>query len=258
MSGIEDMDRGASREVALKRFWFRAIEVIWGTVKVLLGIAFLFLLLWCSADVTSVSNNDQGTGPRLVEPDSTRPSHARVMESVTFLWLLTPDARGTLRVAFVPSTEINAASLGRGRFIVWEGVGDLSPEWIDAIMAHEIAHDVLRHGRDRRELDSVTDFAGEVLSLVFGGGPGSDERMKGWVDEVVVPTYSRAQESEADQRALELLRAVGYSRPDSILAGALRVLLNRYGDRGGGFFDSHPATSERIRQIEQTEQTNPN
>jgi predicted Zn-dependent protease len=60
-------------------------------------------------------------------------------------------------------------------------------------------------------------------------------------------TYSRPLELEADRHAVTLLKRAGYSKHTMI--DSLAWLMRRSGDSGGGFFASHPATSDRIKAL---------
>jgi Zn-dependent protease with chaperone function len=76
-----------------------------------------------------------------------------------------------------------------------------------------------------------------------------DAIKRGLVGYTALPKYSRNQEFEADAKAVEILRELGYSEPEKRLGDALQILLDKYGNLGGGFFDSHPATTERIQRL---------
>jgi Zn-dependent protease with chaperone function len=181
--------------------------------------------------------------------DSTKPRHVALMSSMAKLWNVTGQPEDRIVLAIAESEEINAASFGRGRFVFWEGVADLPPWAIDAIAAHELAHDWLGHSRKAAELQDVTRFFSDILGLIGGASHEGQEVLSDWVDLAALPRYSRQQELEADREAVEFLRAVGYNRPAEVMASALRLLLDRLGDSGGNFFDSHPSTSERIEKL---------
>jgi predicted Zn-dependent protease len=61
---------------------------------------------------------------------------------------------------------------------------------------------------------------------------------------VGVGVYSRSQEAEADAKAIDLLQRAGL--PPWSLRYALEFLRDVHGETGGGWFASHPVTSERI------------
>jgi predicted Zn-dependent protease len=65
-----------------------------------------------------------------------------------------------------------------------------------------------------------------------------------------LPKYSRTQEFEADAKAVEILTILGDQCPAHEMSEALQVLIEKYGNTGGGFLDSHPATTERIQRLD--------
>jgi Zn-dependent protease with chaperone function len=85
---------------------------------------------------------------------------------------------------------------------------------------------------------------------VFGQADADTENtLKKWVGYTTLPKYSRNQEFEADAKAVEILRELGYREPEKRLGETLQVLLDNYGNLDGGFFDSHPSTTERIQRL---------
>ncbi len=81
--------------------------------------------------------------------------------------------------------------------------------------------------------------------------------LKKWVGYTTLPKYSRNQEFEADRKAIEILKALGENNPEKELSQALQLLLDKYGNTGGGFLDSHPSTSERIQRLKSVDQHRP-
>lgn len=145
--------------------------------------------------------------------------------------------------------SLNAASFGDGEYILWETLADL-PDWaIDSILAHEIAHDLLLHSRKMRDADDLRNFFTEILSLFGGADRNTEKTLQDWSSKLVLPKYGKSQEYEADAYAVEILFQCGYEKPELIFADTLSLLINKFGDRGGGFFDFHPSTNERVQNI---------
>src|SRR5262249_52124335 len=71
--------------------------------------------------------------PELVEPDLQRDTHMAIYDSLVGMWNAVQVADQAPRLVIAQSPEINAASFGEGRFLVWEGVGNLPPWAIDSI-----------------------------------------------------------------------------------------------------------------------------
>jgi Zn-dependent protease with chaperone function len=153
----------------------------------------------------------------------------------------------SIRIWILDDTTINAASFGDGRFVAWRGLAALPDSTIEAVFAHELGHDILRHSRKVSEVADVTDFIGEVASIFTGADANTTRTLKRWSGAFVIPRYSRTQELQADSAAVGILRAAGYPNPAAAVCSALLTLRSRAGESGGGFFDSHPALSERVK-----------
>lgn len=144
-------------------------------------------------------------------------------------------------VATSRSIHVNAGSVGGGHFMVTEPIITMNnPCLTYGIVAHEIAHEVLGHS-DRHvigatALGAVATAAGMII-------PGAGYAVQG-AGYLGLSAYSRSNEAEADARAIELLEAVGW--PAWTLRYALEFLEDVYGDQGGSWLDTHPATADRI------------
>lgn len=146
-------------------------------------------------------------------------------------------------------SSLNAASFGNGVFLFWETLANL-PDWaIDSVLAHEIAHDLLLHSRKMRDVDDVRSFFTEVLSLIGGADRRTETTLQEWSSKLTLPKYSQKQEYEADEYAVNILSICGYEKSELVFANTLKYIRNNYGDSGGGFFDYHPSTEERIQNI---------
>jgi Zn-dependent protease with chaperone function len=70
------------------------------------------------------------------------------------------------------------------------------------------------------------------------------------VAPLVQPKSNRNQELQADAFAVDLLRAMGYSKPGGELAASLALIQKIIGaGNGGGFFSAHPPFDERIARL---------
>jgi predicted Zn-dependent protease len=100
-----------------------------------------------------------------------------------------------------------------------------------------------------QDVKDLTDFVGDVLSIFGQADAPTENTLKKWVGYTALPKYNRNQEFAADAKAVEILRELGCDKPENQLGDALQVLLDKYGNLGGGFFDSHPSTTERIQRL---------
>jgi Zn-dependent protease with chaperone function len=123
---------------------------------------------------------------------------------------------------------------------------------LEALIAHEVAHEVLDHvGTRRRMAVGMTTGFGAAGFFVPGVG-----LLDFIVHPLVVRAFSRKQEIEADQRAVEILRAMGSPRPRRSLAEALRAVDEapvRSQEGEGGVLDIRPSLKERLSALEPLE-----
>jgi predicted Zn-dependent protease len=229
-----------------------SIKNVWsGLVSVAL-MAFV-ILLWAANASTCVSRREtaqrSANNLKIVELDQQNGRHVKLQRVLSEVWFGATNAQEKPTLLIVNSSDINAASFGFGRFLVWDGVADL-PDWImRPIFAHEVAHDILKHSKKAQEVKDLTDFFGDLLSVFGRTDLDTENTLKRWVGYTALPKYSRTQEFEADTKAVEILNMLGDPNPSREMSEALRILIEKYGNTGGGFLDSHPATTERIQQL---------
>ena len=66
---------------------------------------------------------------------------------------------------------------------------------------------------------------------------------------LALPAYSRSQETDADNKAVEILSKANDPDPAETMAYSFRFLLKSAGATGGGLLDSHPNTRERLEAM---------
>ncbi len=127
------------------------------------------------------------------------------------------------------------------------------------IMAHEISHVVSRHisqSIDRSKIVNLGSFAGVLAGAIVGASGGSGEAVQALTisslaaGQSAMLAYTRANETEADQKALILLKKSCYD-PQGLLQGLMTI---RESDFQGvesipDYFKTHPGTSKRIANI---------
>jgi Zn-dependent protease with chaperone function len=104
-------------------------------------------------------------------------------------------------------------------FYFSDGLARLPQRHLDALVAQQVAHDVLGHIPKRRSVSLLLTAGFATLGLFVPGGGLADFV----VNPLVVRAYSREQELDADQRTIEILRDMGHTAPRQALAGALRA-----------------------------------
>jgi putative metalloprotease len=149
-----------------------------------------------------------------------------------------------VHVSIVEDRALNAAAGGDGQYYVTTGMlNEASDDQLRGVLAHEIAHEDLGHPAKAQVVGVGIGLGAALLEQFF---PGS-ATIAPIAGTLVGNTYSRPLELEADRHAVTLLKRAGYSKHTMI--DSLAWLMRRSGDSGGGFFASHPATSDRIKAL---------
>jgi predicted Zn-dependent protease len=185
----------------------------------------------------------QGRSPASLNPAQVE----RLKRTMTALLAVmnNPIPLNRVKVGVVDDPHINAGSAGGGTFIVTTGLlSKADDEKLLGVLAHEVAHDDLRHVAKQQALGTGITLGVIVLSQVF---PGS-EALTPIAGELLARGYSRREELEADRHAVELLRRLG--QPKSVMVNTLAWLIRTEGESRGGFFSTHPATGDRIEALQ--------
>ena len=148
--------------------------------------------------------------------------------------------------AMIRTAEVRAFTGDDATFYFSEGLARQSGRVIDALVAHEVAHELLDHVGRRRALSWSVTGGFTALGLVLPGLSALDLV----ANPLIVRAYTRDQEISADRKAVEVLRDMGYATPRRVLADALReaATLNDAADRGP--FATEPELRERLAALE--------
>lgn len=170
---------------------------------------------------------------------------ARVAEKPDYQWEFT--------VIDEPK-QVNAFALPGGKVAVYTGLFPVAQDeaGLAAVMGHEVAHALARHGAERMSQGVVAELLATGAAISLGNAnPVTRNAVMGafglgaWVG-VSLP-YSRARESEADHIGLILMAKAGYD-PEAALG-----LWQRMEARGGSsppeFLSTHPAYGTRQENI---------
>jgi predicted Zn-dependent protease len=147
--------------------------------------------------------------------------------------------------------DLNAYCMPGGRIMVYSGLIetlDLSDAELATVLAHEVAHALREHTRERVSRAYAQQLVLSGAAAVTGVSEGT-ANIANMVAEVTFQlAFSRDQESEADQIGLELMARAGYD-PRAAL-----TLWNKMNAAAGSsqpkFLSTHPAPKERIKDIE--------
>lgn len=168
-----------------------------------------------------------------------------------------PDYKWEFHV--IEKKDVNAFCLPGGKVFVYTGILALttSNDELAAVMGHEIAHALLRHGAERVSTALVAQMGGSAASIALGStvSPVASQVFSqaygvGAQVGVLLP-HSRAQESEADEVGMILAAKAGY---DPVGALMLWRKMDAYakskGQNAPGWLSTHPTTQDRIEAIQ--------
>jgi predicted Zn-dependent protease len=147
--------------------------------------------------------------------------------------------------------DLNAYCMPGGRIMVYSGLMealDLSDAELATVLAHEVAHALREHTRERVSRAYGQQLVLSGVAAVTGVSEGT-ANLANMVAEVTFQLpFSREQESEADTIGLELMARAGYDPRAAV------TLWNKMSAAAATsqpkFLSTHPAPKERIKDIE--------
>jgi predicted Zn-dependent protease len=147
--------------------------------------------------------------------------------------------------------DLNAYCMPGGRIMVYSGLIeslDLSDAELATVLAHEVAHALREHTRERVSRAYAQQLVLSGAAAVTGVSEGA-ANIANMVAEVTFQLpFSREQESEADQIGLELMARAGYDPRAALTLWNKMAAAEQSGQPK--FLSTHPAPKERIRDIE--------
>lgn len=164
-----------------------------------------------------------------------------------------PDTFVGYSFVVVESPEVNALAAPGGYIFLSRGLLErMSDEdMLAAVLAHEVAHVVSRHGlkaiarehmADYTPLGSLSASAVDCTGLSQQLVTALDGAVKDIVDRLLVSGFSREQELEADRIAVEILGKAGY---DPTALDRVFAILENQTTSSGVWFSTHPKFSDR-------------
>ena len=173
-------------------------------------------------------------------PDSKDPRTKCLSQTLYRAAVAAGDDPAHYSFAMLQTSKVVAVTHEEGIFYFSDGLADQSPAHVDALVAHEVAHEVLGHVGKRR-----------VLSLGVSGG---FTVMDFLVNPVIVRAFTRDQAFAADQKSLEILRSLGYQAPRRTLAEALKAAASLNGAPDGNpLLATEPDLDDRLGALEPLE-----
>lgn len=153
----------------------------------------------------------------------------------------------------VEDPQVNAWCMPGGKVVVYTGILPVAvtEEGLAAVMGHEIAHAIARHGDERMSQGMLQEFGGLALSTYLQDRPAQTQQL--WMTAygvgsqlgVMLP-YSRTHESEADHMGLIFMAMAGYN-PEAAVSFWERMAAN--GGSTPEFLSTHPSDARRVADL---------
>jgi predicted Zn-dependent protease len=158
----------------------------------------------------------------------------------------------------IDSEEVNAFCMPGGKVAFYTGIMPIceTEAGVAAVMGHEVAHALARHGNERVSQQMMTNIGANLLGLglSIGGASGATADLVmtaygvGSQFGILLP-YSRSHEAEADRIGMSLMAMAGYDPQEAV------NLWRRMDAKSGGssppyFLSTHPSNEQRIKNLE--------
>jgi predicted Zn-dependent protease len=165
-------------------------------------------------------------------------------------------------VLFDDPKTANAFCLPGGKVGVYTGILPIcqTDAGLAAVMGHEVAHAVARHGAERVSEGLLVQMGGQLLGEAMKARPEATQKIVmqsygvGAQVGVQLP-HSRSQESEADHMGLLYMARAGYDPAEAVAFwkrfSATHAQPAGWMGKIQGYLSTHPVDADRIAQLEQ-------
>lgn len=162
------------------------------------------------------------------------------------------------QVSVVESPQANAFCLPGGKIVVYTGILPITQndDGLAAVLGHEIAHAILRHGSQRMLQTEVFNTVLQGASTAVSMGDMTPEHQRAVMGALgattkygVLMPFSREHETQADERGLLYAARAGYNPQEAVR------FWERMSATGGGqppeFLSTHPSHGSRIARLKE-------
>jgi predicted Zn-dependent protease len=153
--------------------------------------------------------------------------------------------------ALIDSAELNAACAPGGKIIFYTGLARrlaLTDDEIAIVIAHEDAHALREHGRERVSQAAAKGVAVQIASIAAPGAAAAIGLADKGADLMWTLPNSRQNETEADTIGLELAARAGYNPHAAITLWQKMEQASKANSRPE-FLSTHPANATRIADL---------
>jgi Zn-dependent protease with chaperone function len=154
--------------------------------------------------------------------------------------------------AMIRSHRVAAYTVEDATFYFTQGLARQPDAIIDALVAHEVAHELLGHLGQRRALALSLGGGFSLFGLVIP----ATNLLDLIANPLIVRAFTRDQEIAADLKAVEILRDMGYEAPRRAMANALTAASKINGQPRGGWLATEPSLEDRLSRLEPLEAEN--
>jgi metalloendopeptidase OMA1, mitochondrial len=156
----------------------------------------------------------------------------------------------------IEDQQVNAFCLPGGKVAVYTGILPITRDdaGLAAVLGHEVAHAVARHGGERVSQQVGLNVVLTGLQVGLGANPALAQQVTallgaGATVGVLLP-WSRTQESEADHLGLIYMAKAGYHPAAAKELWVRMEAAGRGAQKPPEFLSTHPSEATRIKQIE--------
>lgn len=154
----------------------------------------------------------------------------------------------------VNDKEINAFALPGGYVFVNRGAIEVSDNeaQLAGVMAHELAHVVLRHGTAEATKAQAAQGVVGILGAILGGNAGGAllTELGRFSAGGVLLKYSRTSETQADVMGTQVLYDAGYD-PRALAQFFEKIEAESKGKNPPEFFSDHPNPEDRVQRVQE-------
>lgn len=148
--------------------------------------------------------------------------------------------------------QINAWCMPGGKVVVYSGILPYTKDadGLAVVLGHEISHALAGHGNEQMSREAMAQGLGQILGSAAGNGQASKliSELYPTVGGVALLSFSRKQESEADEMGLMIMAMAGYNPQAAV------PFWERMSQAGGAnstpaFLSTHPSDAQRISNL---------
>jgi predicted Zn-dependent protease len=153
-------------------------------------------------------------------------------------------------VSVIESPQVNAFCLPGGKMAVYTGLFPVAQneDAMAAVMGHEIAHALLRHGAQRMSRQKLEQL-GQMAGAMSGMDAGTLQTVYAAYGYTSQLPYARSHESQADEIGLMLSAAACFDPQEAIPLWE-RMDQARQGQAPPEFASTHPSAGTRIQHLQ--------